>query len=101
MDGYQNPLAFHNGLLYLKCRPPTSEEVDYLPHVIMTSDINWDSTTYNNDKTDIMAFYNASIYVTCRTCVFDEHEYTDYLDEEPEFFRESPMHNQGCHESCS
>jgi hypothetical protein len=56
MDGYQTPLAFDNGLPYLKCCTPTNEEVTSLPHVIMTSDIDWDPTSYNNDITDIIVF---------------------------------------------
>jgi hypothetical protein len=61
MDSYQIPLAFHNVLPYLKCRPPANEEVTSLPHVIMTSDIDWDPTTYDNDITDITAFFTMPV----------------------------------------
>jgi hypothetical protein len=37
---YQIPLAFHNGLPYLKCRPPSNAEVASLPYIVMTSDVD-------------------------------------------------------------
>jgi hypothetical protein len=68
----------------------------------MTSDIDWDPTTYNNDITDIIAFNNASITTVNRNnfddygnnrhhtvathnlhvepAFFNVHEYPDYLD---------------------
>jgi hypothetical protein len=72
MDVYQILLAFHNGIPYLKCFPPTNEEVTSLPHVIMTSDIDWGPTTYYNDITDIITFYNA-IIDTIHCSKFDDH----------------------------
>ena len=102
MDGYQIPLAFHNGLPYLQCRPPTEDEVSFLPHLIMTSDVDWDPTTYVNVISDIHTFYDAesdmvhhSNFDDCgnyrhRTVAthmthpepefFDVHEYPDYSD---------------------
>ena len=59
MDGYQIPLDFQNGLPYLPCRPPTKEEVHMLPHVIMTSDIDWDPSTYDNTIDNMEHFYDA------------------------------------------
>jgi hypothetical protein len=41
MDGNQIPLAFRNGLTYLKCRPPTNEKDTSLDHIFITSDIDW------------------------------------------------------------
>jgi hypothetical protein len=40
MDGYQIQLTFRNGLEYLKCCPPTDAEVDSLPHLIMTAEVD-------------------------------------------------------------
>lgn len=37
MDGYLIPLAFHNGLPYLKCRPPTDSEVAFLAYDVVNS----------------------------------------------------------------
>jgi Reverse transcriptase (RNA-dependent DNA polymerase) len=59
MDGYQIPLDFQNGLPYLPCRPPTKEEVHTLPHVIMTSDVDWDPSTYDNTIDNMDQFYDA------------------------------------------
>jgi hypothetical protein len=46
---------------YLKCCHPTNEAVT-VPHLITTSDNNWDPTIYNNDISNIEAVYNASIF---------------------------------------
>jgi hypothetical protein len=59
MDGYQIPLDFHNGLPYLKCRIPTEDELNTLPHIIMTSDMDWDPSTYDNTIDDMDKFYDA------------------------------------------
>ena len=61
MDGYQIPLDFHNGLPYLPCRPPTPEEVQTLPHIIMTSDIDWDPSIYDNTIDEMDQFYDAEV----------------------------------------
>jgi hypothetical protein len=58
MDGYQIPLDFHYGLPYLPCRPPTENEVNSLPHVIMTSDVDWDPSAYDNTIDDMAKFYD-------------------------------------------
>ncbi|MGL4350912.1 MAG: hypothetical protein ACRCT2_10180, partial [Plesiomonas shigelloides] len=42
VDGYVIPLTIRNGLPYLDIRPYTDSEFDTLPHVIMTSDDDWD-----------------------------------------------------------
>jgi hypothetical protein len=41
-DGYEFPLHVRNGLSYLDLRPFTDQEFQTLPHVIMTSDVDWD-----------------------------------------------------------
>jgi hypothetical protein len=48
VDGYQLPLDFKNGLPYLRCRKPTEAELDLLPLIIMTSDVERDPTLYDN-----------------------------------------------------
>jgi hypothetical protein len=57
MDGYQIPLAFCNGLPYLPCWSPTATEVASLPHLIITSDVDCDPTTYENLISDIHIFH--------------------------------------------
>jgi hypothetical protein len=96
MDGYQIPLTFCNGLAYLKCRPPTDDEVDSLPHVIMTADVDWDPTPYDNVISDLQKFYDPDIeevnpgnyrhrtvathLVQPEPEIFDVHEYLAYDD---------------------
>ena len=72
MDGYQIPLDFHNGLPYLQCRPPTPDDLDTLPHVIMTSDVDWDPSSYDNVIEDMHHFYDAKID-TVSDSPFDAH----------------------------
>ena len=47
-DGYLFPLDIIQGLAYLKIRPPNDHEMDTLPHVIITSDMDWDPTLFDN-----------------------------------------------------
>jgi hypothetical protein len=101
LDGYQIPLAFRNGLLYLPCRSPTAKEVASLPYLI-TSDVDWDPTTYDNVISDIHTFYVAEADMVHHDAFddcgnyqhptvathsthpepeyFDFHEYPDYSD---------------------
>ena len=41
-EGYIIPLQVKDGLCYMKMRPPTDEELSSLPHIIVTSDDEWD-----------------------------------------------------------
>jgi hypothetical protein len=60
IDGYQLPLAFKNGLPYLRCHKPTDGELESLPHIIMTSDVEWDPSQYDKDLDDLATFYDPS-----------------------------------------
>ena len=53
-DGYIFPLSIRQGLPYLKMRAYTTDEYNTYPHVIMTSDKEWDPTLFDNevDPTD-------------------------------------------------
>jgi hypothetical protein len=42
MDGYQFPLDFKNDLPYLRCQMPTENDLTSLPHIVVTSDVDWD-----------------------------------------------------------
>jgi hypothetical protein len=53
MDGYQLPLDFKNGLPYLWCQTPTEEELASLPHIVMTSNADWDPSHYDKDINDL------------------------------------------------
>ena len=47
-DGYLIPLDIIQGLPYMKLRPPTDHELKNLPHVILTSDNDWDPSILDN-----------------------------------------------------
>ena len=49
-EGYTIPLTFHNGLPYMDIRPFTNSEWDTLPHVILTSDEEWDPANLDHDN---------------------------------------------------
>jgi hypothetical protein len=42
LDGYIIPLSVQDGLTRLKIRPYTDREFETLPHVILTSELEWD-----------------------------------------------------------
>ncbi|MFA9289401.1 MAG: reverse transcriptase domain-containing protein, partial [Weeksellaceae bacterium] len=61
VDGYQLPLDFKNGLPYLACRKPSEAELSSLPHIIMTSDIDWDPSIYDNVIDDLEEFHDITV----------------------------------------
>jgi hypothetical protein len=74
IDGYQLPLDFKNGLPYLHCRKPAETEISSLPHIIMTSDVDWDPKQYDITFDEIEQF--------CDTSQVDfEHEHFDQYGE--------------------
>jgi hypothetical protein len=92
MDGYQIPVAFRNGLPYLPCRAPTATEVASLPHVIMTSDADWDPATYDNVIPRINTFNDAKAEMVHQSTFDDCGNYrhctvaTHSTHPEPEYF---------------
>ena len=46
--GFCIPLNIKSGLPYMTLRPYTDDEWDNLPHVILTSDLDWDPTILDN-----------------------------------------------------
>jgi hypothetical protein len=92
-DGYQIPLHFKNGLASLPCRKPADDERGTLPHVIMTSDVDWDPCVYDNIIDDIVVFHDPSIDLIEHDNPFDDYgEYRHrtvathkFLDEEELF----------------
>jgi Reverse transcriptase (RNA-dependent DNA polymerase) len=73
MDGYQIPLDFKNGLPYLRCRKPTEDELGLLPHIIMTSDVDWDPSLYDNVVEDLQEFHDTSMDVVDHGNPFDQY----------------------------
>ena len=47
-DWYAIPLDFRNGLAYLNMCPFTDDELENLPHVIMTRDAVWSPSQYDS-----------------------------------------------------
>ena len=61
LDGYIHPINIVSGLPYVTMRPYTDDEWDTLPHVIWTSDHDWDPSIldYNlDDNTECFASIN-------------------------------------------
>ena len=50
VDGYVIPLRFNNGLPYMQMRPYTDREWEELPHVVLTSDVEWDPSRMDEDR---------------------------------------------------
>jgi hypothetical protein len=73
MDGYHLPLEFKNGLPYLNCQKPTDNELSLLPHIIMTSDVTWDPSLYDNINDDIDKFYDHLENTPEHEYHFDQH----------------------------
>jgi hypothetical protein len=58
-DGYVFPLDIVSGLPYLKMRPFTDSEWHTLPHVILTSDADWDPSVLDQLISDTDDWYNS------------------------------------------
>ena len=48
-DGYLIPLQFDQGLAYFSMTPPTDQEMDELPHCILTSDAEWNPAVVDSE----------------------------------------------------
>jgi len=74
LDGYAIPINIKDGLPYVKMRPYTDDEWDTLPHVILTSDVDWDPTVLDHDLDDDEEWYDAisDLQSDPTTNLFDE-----------------------------
>ena len=59
LDGYTMPLDIKSGLVRLNIRPYTDQEWDALPHVLMTSEIEWNPSSIDHNVTDDEQWYDA------------------------------------------
>jgi hypothetical protein len=59
VDGYVFPLFIRDGLPYLGMRPYSDSEYDSLPHVILTSNIDWDPRVLDFDINGNNDWYDA------------------------------------------
>jgi len=89
-DGYVFPMDIRDGLPYLTLRPFTDEEWETLPHVVMTSDEDWDPSVLDNKITDDEEWYNAQEKAseTTRASPFDI--VGDFVPEEERIPSKSP-----------
>ena len=59
-DGFEIPLDIKNGLAYIKMRPPTDRELaSDIPHVVLTSDADWDPTALDHSIDDVEQWASA------------------------------------------
>ena len=49
-----------NGLTYLRCRQPSEDELSTLPYIIVTSNIDWDPSIYDQNVEDVEEFYDSN-----------------------------------------
>ena len=49
LDGYIIPLHIRNGLPYMDMMVPTQQELDSLPHIILTADTEWNPKVLDNE----------------------------------------------------
>ena len=87
-DGYVHPLTIKNGLPYVSIRPFTDEEWDTLPHVVWTSDVEWDPSVLDCTIEDQETWYDAlsDIEGGILHSPFDEYGKYRYRDAELHFF---------------
>jgi hypothetical protein len=76
LDGYVIPINIVGGLPYISMHPYMDDEWDTLPHVILTSNIDWDPTVLDHTLDDEGQWYDAM-------CDMDEPRY------------DSPFHSDG------
>ena len=58
-DSYKIPLNFVNGLAYMPIRPFTDTEWEKLPHIVLTTDNDWDPSMADCDFSDSEHWYDA------------------------------------------
>ena len=58
-DGYCIPLNIKSGLPYMSMRPYTDDDWDNLPHLILTSDADWDPSVLDNTIDDDEIWFDA------------------------------------------
>jgi hypothetical protein len=49
LDGYIIPLIIQDGLTHLNICPYTDQEFETLPHVILTSELEWDPSVLDHE----------------------------------------------------
>ena len=80
VDGYVIPLTVRNGLPYLNIRPYTDLEFDTLPHVIMTSDHDWDPSILDCGPDDVTKALDAHDLLQERPIHENFNQSGEYMD---------------------
>jgi hypothetical protein len=62
-------------ICHLRCRKPTENELALLPHIVMTSDVDWDPRLHDKDIENLEDFHDPSK---------DDHEH-DHFDQYGEY----------------
>jgi hypothetical protein len=96
LDGYLIPLSIKNGLPRMDIRPYTDAEWDMLPHVFLTSELEWDPSVLDHDHLDGDQWFDtlSDLDPNPNTNLFDE--FGDYrhrvVVQSAEYFRRSSDH---------
>ena len=75
-DGYAIPLDFNNGLNYLNLRPFTDDELETQPHVIMTRNMVWSPSRYDDIPSSSDSWFQEQATPSPLHCdfnLFEEH----------------------------
>ena len=79
-DGYNFPLSINNGLPYMNMRAFTKDEYLSLPHVIMTSELPWDTRLYDNHVDPSSKEYKLAKPENLHLLPYDEYDVRgDYI----------------------
>ena len=75
LDGYVLPLNICSGLPYLTMHPYTDNEWEALPHVILTSDVDWNPLALDHDLDDDEEWFDAvsDMQAGTTSTLFDEY----------------------------
>jgi hypothetical protein len=72
-DGYVIPIDIRRGLPYITMRPFTDEEFEELPHVVWTSEDDWDPTSLDSVISDDPNWYKAEPSPPLPNPMYDEY----------------------------
>jgi hypothetical protein len=72
-DGYVIPINVRHGLPYITMRPYTDEEFEELPHVLWTSEDDWDPTSLDSVISDDPNWYEVEPSPPLPNPMYDEY----------------------------
>jgi hypothetical protein len=75
LDGYLIMLDINNGMADLHCHPPTTRELETLPHIIMKADVNWSPIILDNVIDDVETLYDATDKIIILGLIDQDGEY--------------------------